>query len=99
MGTGADAAMEAGDLTPARGGLRVVRGDLGVAVDAIRLSRRTPRTVKGNLFRAFAYNVADLPLMAPGLPNPVLAGATMAFSSLFVATNSLRPRGFRASVG
>ncbi|MDQ2582761.1 heavy metal translocating P-type ATPase [Saccharothrix yanglingensis] len=92
VGTGADAAIEAGDLT-------LVRGDLLVAVDAIRLSRRTLRTIKGNLFWAFAYNVAGLPLAALGLLNPMLAGAAMAFSSVFVVTNSLRLRGFRGIAG
>ncbi len=87
MGTGADVAMEASDLT-------LVRGDLRVAVDAIRLSRSTLRTIKGNLFWAFAYNVAALPLAAAGLLNPMLAGACMALSSLFVVANSLRLRGF-----
>jgi P-type Cu+ transporter len=87
MGTGTDVAIEASDLT-------LVRGDLRAAADAIRLARRTLATIKGNLFWAFAYNVAALPLAASGLLNPVLAGAAMACSSAFVVSNSLRLRRF-----
>jgi Cu+-exporting ATPase len=88
MGAGTDVAMEASDLT-------LMRSDLTSAVDAVRLARRTVTIIRGNLFWAFAYNIAALPLAAAGLLNPMIAGAAMALSSIFVVANSLRLRGFR----
>jgi Cu+-exporting ATPase len=90
MGAGTDVAIQASDLT-------LVRGDLTAAVDAVRLSRRTLAIIRGNLFWAFAYNVAALPLAATGLLNPMIAGAAMALSSIFVVLNSLRLRAFRSA--
>jgi Cu+-exporting ATPase len=97
MGTGTDAAIEAADLTLVRTSPDGTGVDLSAAVDAIRLARRTLATIKGNLFWAFAYNLAAIPLAAAGLLNPLIAGAAMAASSVFVVSNSLRLRGFRSA--
>jgi Cu+-exporting ATPase len=90
IGTGTDVAIETSDLT-------LVSGNLHAGADAIRLARRTLRTIKGNLFWAFAYNIAALPLAASGYLNPLIAGVTTAFSSIFVVGNSLRLRRFSSA--
>jgi Cu+-exporting ATPase len=88
MGSGSDAAMTAGDIT-------IVRGDVLAIADGVRLAKRTLRTIQANLFWAFAYNVAAIPLAVAGVLNPLIAGLAMALSSVFVVTNSLRLRSFR----
>jgi Cu+-exporting ATPase len=91
MGSGSDAAMTAGDIT-------IVRGDVLAIADGVRLAKRTLRTIQANLFWAFAYNVAAIPLAVAGVLNPLIAGLAMALSSVFVVTNSLRLRSFRPTM-